>query len=218
MMARIGLREIIRWSSRALSPVCPDNNFVNVWKRLWYIDTLIHWLYGVLPVISSLASKNLHPASDGRCKECSCVWYCQTRLDMPIFCRRGFSFFSVQHNQENMDTPRFTPEIYKDKGDMLVYEDEWPFIIWIGSRWEWVLGKFREPVHISLFFCLQKSDSNSKMPHLWNLPKKRLIMPGSTIRSVQVDLFWGTRLTCYLFRHKIYKNCLKDVLTPLLPQ
>ena len=46
-----------------------------------------------------------------------------------------------------------------------------------------------------------KSDSNSKMPHLWNLPKKRLIMPGSTIRSVQVDLFWGTRLTCYLFRH-----------------
>ena len=36
---------------------------------------------------------------------------------------------SVQHNQESMDTPRFTPAIYKDKGDMLVYEDEWPFII-----------------------------------------------------------------------------------------
>ena len=30
----------------------------------------------------------------------------------------------VQHNQESMDTPRFTPEIYKDKEDMLVYEGE----------------------------------------------------------------------------------------------
>ena len=25
-------------------------------------------------------------------------------------------------------------------------------------------------------------------------------------------------LTCYLFRHKLYKNCVKDVLTPILPQ
>ena len=218
MMAKIGLREIIRWSSRALSPVCPDNNFVNVWKRLWYIDTLIHWLYGVLPVISSLASKNLHPASDGRCKECSCAskktWHCPF-----VFCRRGFSLFSPAQPRKHGYAPFHSWDLQRQRRHARLWRWVlWPFIIWIGSRWWWVLGKFREPVHISLFFCLQKSDSNSKMPHLWNLPKKRLIMPGSTIRSVQVDLFWGTRLTCYLFRHKIYKNCVKDVLTPLLPQ
>ena len=111
-------------------PVCPDNNFVNVWKRLWYIDTFIHWYigcmdYGALPVISSLASKNLHPASDGRCKECSFGWYCQKRLDIAHSFSVGEAFLcSVQHNQESMDTPRFTPEIYKDKEDMLVYEGE----------------------------------------------------------------------------------------------